>query len=196
MNKLCEGIIWNLHTATVIIFIYFPVTANAKLCPLSSYHFIITISIVSLLSTRKTFYVKTLASVHWILSDYYVITKTGSTFDQCMNSRRNTNCLTCAFDVDGADHLPRMEENAVERANREPYQLGRQAIIILPLIVVPRSTATLPSTGSVESTGMDIGTTPAMNRLFADWFLYLFSQYLLILQVTKKRNSAFLHQFK
>ena len=85
-----------------------------------------------------------------------------------MNSRGNTNCLTCAFDVDGADHLPRMEENAVDRANREPYQLGRQAITILPLTVVPRSTATLQSTDSVDSTGMDIGTTPTMNRLLAD----------------------------
>ena len=49
-----------------------------------------------------------------------------------MNSRGrggNTNFLTCTVEVDGADHLPRMEEKAVDRANRETYQLGRQAII-------------------------------------------------------------------
>ena len=38
-----------------------------------------------------------------LLSEYYVITKTGSKFDQCMNSGGgvNTNFPTCA--VDGAD---------------------------------------------------------------------------------------------
>ena len=33
----------------------------------------------------------------------------------------NANFPTCAVDVDGADQLPRMEKNAVDKANREPY---------------------------------------------------------------------------
>ena len=60
------------------------------------------------------------------------------TFDQCMNLWGNTYFLTCAVDVDGADQLPRMVENAVDRANREPHQFGRQAITILPFTVMAR----------------------------------------------------------
>ena len=82
----------------------------------------------------------------------------------------NTNFLTCAVDVDGADQLPRMEKKAVDRANREPYQLGRLAVTIVPFTVMarlkdiildrqPLYTLLAPST---------IGTTPAMNRLLAD----------------------------
>ena len=48
----------------------------------------------------------------------------------------NTNFPTCA--VDGADQLPRMEENVVDRANREAYELGRQAITIVPFTVMAR----------------------------------------------------------
>ena len=55
-----------------------------------------------------------------------------------MNSRGNTDFLACAVDVDGADQLPCIEEKDVDRANREPYQLGRQAITILPFTVVAR----------------------------------------------------------
>ena len=47
------------HQFVMFFFIYCPVTANAKLCPLPSYHFIITILIASLMSRRKAFYVKT-----------------------------------------------------------------------------------------------------------------------------------------
>ena len=83
----------------------------------------------------------------------------------------NTNFPTCVFDVDGADQLPRMEKKAVDRANREPYQLGRLAVtIIVPFTVMARSKDiildrqplyTLPAPST-------IGTTPAMNRLLAD----------------------------
>ena len=176
-------------------------TANAKLCPLSSYHFIITISIVSLLSTRKAFYVKTLASVHYILSEYYVITKTGSTFDQCMNSRGgggNTYFLTCTVDVDGADHLPRMEEKAVDRANREPYQLGRQAVTIFSFTVMsrlkniilgrqPLYTVPAPSTAQV-------GILVPPHDEQTDFCIYL-ANICWFFKWQKIGNVAFLHQF-
>ena len=44
----------------------------------------------------------------------------------------NTYFLICAVDVDGADQLPRMEEN------RELYRLFRQAKTILPFTVMAR----------------------------------------------------------
>ena len=86
----------------------------------------------------------------------------------------NTNCLTCAVDVDGADQLPRMEEKAVDRANREPYQLVRQAKTKLPFTVMarlkdiildlqPLYTASAPSTAQAG-----IMVPPPMNRLFTD----------------------------
>ena len=46
----------------------------------------------------------------------------------------NTTFPTCA--VDRANQLPRMEEKVVDRANREAYQLGRQAIAIVPFTVM------------------------------------------------------------
>ena len=55
-----------------------------------------------------------------------------------MISGGNTNFLTCAVDVDGVDQIPRLEEKAVDRANREPYQLVRQAKTILPFTVMAR----------------------------------------------------------
>ena len=95
-----------------------------------------------------------------------------------MNSGGNTNFLTCAVEVDGVEKILRLEEKAVDRANREPYQLvsarsaGKNNIAIYRYGSVgrhnPRSTATLHSTGFVDSTGRDIGTTPTMNRLLAD----------------------------
>ena len=48
------------------------------------------------------------------------------------------NFPTYAVDVDGADQLPRMEKKAVDRANREQYQLGRKAITKVPFTVMAR----------------------------------------------------------
>ena len=57
---------------------------------------------------------------------------------------------------------------AVERAYREPYQIGRQTIRKVPVTVIAQSkvislvgsTATICSTVSVDITGRDIGITP------------------------------------
>ena len=43
----------------------------------------------------------------------------------------NTNFPTNAVDVNGADQSRRMEKKAVDRANREPYQLGLLAVTIM-----------------------------------------------------------------
>ena len=100
----------------------------------------------------------------------------------------NSNFPTCAVNVDGADQLPHREkrlsteliENRIVAITKVPFTVMAQLKAIIlgrqPLYTVPA-----PSTAQVGI----LVPTPAMDRLL-DWFLYLFSQYLLILQVTKK----------
>ena len=74
---------------------------------------------------------------------------------------------TCAVNVDVANQ----GKKAVDQANREPNCSNNKSAIYRYGSVEshnPRSTATLHSTSSIDSTGRNIGTTPAMNRLLAD----------------------------